>query len=73
MLFLQVIHLNEPIICFYFPWLAGDLWKTACLHGASFFSVLPAAKITLKEAKNALNALIKLLFCVDNCGICTEV
>jgi len=72
MLFLEVIHWSEPIICCHFPWLAGDLWKTGCLHDVGFFSVLPAATITLKEAKNALNALIKLLFCVDNCSICME-
>lgn len=72
MLFLQVIHWNEPIICCHFPWIAGDLWKTGCLHGADSFYVLPAAKNTLKEVENALNSLIKLLFCVDNCGICTE-
>lgn len=48
-LFLQVIHWNYPIICCHFPWLPGDLWKTGCLCDAAFF-VLPAAKITLKEA-----------------------
>lgn len=31
MLFLQVVHWNEPIICCHFPWLPGDLWKTGCL------------------------------------------
>lgn len=71
MLFFQVAHWNELVICCLFPWLASDLWKTGCLHDAGF-SVLPAAKITLKEAKNALNAPIKLLFCVDNCSICAE-
>lgn len=34
--------------------------------------MLSAAKIGLKEAKKALNALIKLLFCLDNCSICTK-
>lgn len=72
MLFLQVIHWNEPLICCHLPQLGSDLWKMVCLHDAAFFPVLPAARITLKEAKNALNALIKLLFCVDNCRICTE-
>lgn len=71
MLFLQVVHWNEPIICCHFPWLPGDLWKTGCLRDAAFF-VFPAAKITLKESKKALNALLKLLFCIDNCSTCTE-
>lgn len=69
--FLQVIHWNEPIICCHFLWLPGDLWKTGCLRDAAFF-VFPAAKITLKEAKKSLNALLKLLFCIDNCSVCTE-
>lgn len=69
-LILQVIHWNYPIICCHFPRLPGDLWKTGCLCDAAYF-VFPAAKITLKEAKKALNALLKLLFCLDNCSICT--
>lgn len=34
--------------------------------------MLHAAKITLKEAKNALNTLIRILSCVDNYSICTK-
>lgn len=54
--FLQVFHWNQPIICCHFPWFPGDLWKTGYLRDAAFF-VFPAAEITLKEAKKALNAL----------------
>lgn len=48
------------------------IYGKLCLHGAGFFSMLHAAKITLKEAKNALNTLIRILSCVDNYSICTK-
>lgn len=68
---LQVIHWNEPIICCHFSCLLV-IYEKLCLHGSVFFSMFCAAKITLKEAKNALNTLLRTFSCVDNCRICTK-